>query len=553
MPKEFGGTLHKPLKAKFSSDPKGCFKFQGNYYFNEHPVGAARAERSPHCKLTCEPEYVAGENGAGRCPSDTVALSASDCKDAVQDFGSSLYGGVVHDPAAPAGCFRFGARLYFNGHARGTGSFGRTPYCRLPCTIEYVVSSDGSNQCPPGSSEISENECHWALGLLGPAMGPFVESKAGDPKGCFRYDKGFYYNKHPVGAPLANRTPVCKQKTDRNVRKRRSGPADVAEERLAPPPASGESNFLTGRPGTDGCPEAYAPLTEEECRRMPEELGGQLNSPFLEDLADDPKGCFSFERGFYFNKHPVGAPRAKRAPVCKRIGAPAIRPPAASRLRRPPRPLDPSVADVASAAASMLAAGGHFVAGNSGTNGCPPSTAVLDETECWEVPKEFGVQGALPSIFVEDSAEDPRGCFQFQEGFYFNKHPVGAPRLGRKPYCKRFSSSSSVGSGAGSAPIQLGEPFARGEGLTVHGSYVAGEPGANGCPPGALTLTELECKFLPQEFIGVLHDPFVEYLPDDPRGCFKFEKGFYFNKHPIGAARLGRTPYCKRPSTTIFE
>uniref|UniRef100_A0A7S0BE83 Uncharacterized protein n=1 Tax=Pyrodinium bahamense TaxID=73915 RepID=A0A7S0BE83_9DINO len=119
--------------------------------------------------------------------------------------------------------------------------------------------------------------------------------------------------------------------------------------------------------------------------------------------------------------------------------------------------------------------------------------------------------------------------------------------MGRRPYCK-----------LGSAPMpRVGEPFgaderpAAGAGSGNHTSFVAGEPGANSCPPGAVAVAELECRGLPKEFTGTLHDPFIENLADDPKGCFKFENGYYFNKHPTGSPRSMRTPYCKRTSGTV--
>lgn len=662
MPKEFGGSLHQPFSVKFNSDPKGCFKFQGNYYYNTHPTGGARDERWPHCKLTCPPDYVAGKNGANECPEGTVALTKGECEDILKDLGKSLFGGEVHDEAAPAGCYRFGARLYFNAHPKGAERIGRTPYCRRTCTIQYVVSEDGASECPSGSVKLNEKECHGAVGLLGAANGPFGESKSVDPSGCFRYQQGFYFNKHPHGKARGNRTLVCKKtsseakhshgrlslagaarwstpehgthppppplvappkptttvKTTTSLARTTTSMAKIpdllqstswlppatstgprsdfsgsaagstnvggndlggndllghdlvgampAASDVEPTPSGGDvigGTYISGDPGTNSCPEGTMPLTSQECYLVPQEFGMGQSRPYDEDVPGDPTGCFSFENKLYYNKHQVGAPREMRIPLCKHVPA-QVEPDSSwegtsGTAGTSLRPEEPAVASeghsavpsVFNSVAAMVGNKGSFIAGNSGTNGCPPNSAVLDQDDCAQVSKEYGDPSRPPSILAENSAEDPRGCFQYEQGFYFNTHPVGSPRLGRKPYCRR---SAAQGPQKQTAMMpKVGEPFARSEGLTIHGSYVPGDPGSNSCPPGAVGLSELECKSLPEAFTGRTHDPFVEYLGDDPRGCFKYEHGFYFNKHPIGTPRPGRTPYCKRPSTTLFE
>lgn len=52
MPHHFGGELHDPLVVVSSGDPRGCFRFWKWYYFNSHPHGSAKKDRTPYCRVT---------------------------------------------------------------------------------------------------------------------------------------------------------------------------------------------------------------------------------------------------------------------------------------------------------------------------------------------------------------------------------------------------------------------------------------------------------------------------------------------------------------------
>jgi hypothetical protein len=79
--------------------------------------------------------------------------------------------------------------------------------------------------------------------------------------------------------------------------------------------------------------------------------------------------------------------------------------------------------------------------------------------------------------------------------------------------------------------------------------YIAGSSGSNRCPYGTVTLTEMDCRQLPERFGGKLHHPLVIDSPGDPRGCFFFFKWYYYNVNREGAGNEGRRPYCKLLAT----
>jgi len=77
-----------------------------------------------------------------------------------------------------------------------------------------------------------------------------------------------------------------------------------------------------------------------------------------------------------------------------------------------------------------------FIKGHGSDNLCPYATVALTKEECLKVPEHFG--GYPNSPFVITSSDDPHGCFGFGNRFYFNMHPIGNSRTGRKVYCKQF-------------------------------------------------------------------------------------------------------------------
>merc|ERR1719282_36247 len=75
------------------------------------------------------------------------------------------------------------------------------------------------------------------------------------------------------------------------------------------------------------------------------------------------------------------------------------------------------------------------------TKGCPYFAVGLTESECRDVPSQFG--GKMNHPFVVKNDDDPRGCFSFHGHFYYNRHDIGGGnRAGRKVYCRRSNVSS---------------------------------------------------------------------------------------------------------------
>jgi len=81
----------------------------------------------------------------------------------------------------------------------------------------------------------------------------------------------------------------------------------------------------------------------------------------------------------------------------------------------------------------------EYIEGYISENGCPYETVALSEVECRRIPGQFG--GALNVPFVITSPDDPQGCFGFNGLYYYNIHPIGVGRQGRKVYCKRLKAA----------------------------------------------------------------------------------------------------------------
>mmetsp|Transcript_26281 Transcript_26281/g.61294 ORF Transcript_26281/g.61294 Transcript_26281/m.61294 type:complete len:394 (-) Transcript_26281:105-1286(-) len=67
-------------------------------------------------------------------------------------------------------------------------------------------------------------------------------------------------------------------------------------------------------------------------------------------------------------------------------------------------------------------------------NRCPYDAVALSQADCRQVPDLVGKQLHRP--FVITSADDPRGCFAFMDWVYYNIHPIGSARRGRRVFCK---------------------------------------------------------------------------------------------------------------------
>merc|ERR1719367_1714739 len=73
----------------------------------------------------------------------------------------------------------------------------------------------------------------------------------------------------------------------------------------------------------------------------------------------------------------------------------------------------------------------EIVARSNFADGCPYYTVGLTESECRNIPSQFG--GKVNHPFVVKNGDDPRGCFSFRGLFYYNQHDIGGgKRTGRK-------------------------------------------------------------------------------------------------------------------------
>lgn len=220
MHREFGGVARPPERS--SEDPAGCFRLRGPHnfwYYNRHPVGAPRPQRTVYCKSS-RPVVAARLGAAAACPRGT-GLGPSECLATAGRLGRPSADFFEDRRDHPRGCFRLegpSRRFYFNNASRGGGA--ADPRHRPFCKDAPVRAVRGSgNVCPPGTHAMTISECRrTALHVGGKVNVPrFVINTATDPKGCFRWNPRptspgvFYYNTHFAGRPEVDRHPYCKQ------------------------------------------------------------------------------------------------------------------------------------------------------------------------------------------------------------------------------------------------------------------------------------------------------------------------------------------------------
>jgi len=339
------------------------------------------------CRRVCSAQYVPAPVSSNHCPAGTEELSEGECYAVPRQYGETRASFVESCSDDPRGCFRFSDKgFFFNKDSLGSSRKDRTPVCRLPVRQRVVAGDNASNGCPDGTVALSQSECRQIREEFGGRLNvPFMVNYASDPRGCFKfsfYGDVYFYNVHPHGSSRPGRTQFCKRTYD--------------------------PDLVAGNTGAPGCPEGSAPLTQQECAGVRESLGGPLGHPFTVTSAVDPPGCFRFrEFGYHYNVHPTGAGRRGRTPYCKRSF------------------------DV------------DYLAGFEGADRCRGGMATLTELECRTLDRAFNKDWHLHDPFVVNFSSDPRGCFGFNGERYFNVHPNGRGRPGRRPYCRSLRSSAS--------------------------------------------------------------------------------------------------------------
>jgi len=225
VPKWFGGTLREPFVVGRSDWPRGCLRLGGNYAYNIDPVGSGDTGKTPLCKreLLQDVAYVVGSDGAGECPPGAVALSRTECRGITSWFQGNLGVPFVEESRdSPIGCFARAERYYFNIHGTGSASKGSTPYCKLTYTVDYVVGSNGDNDCQKDTLPLNEAECRG----LPKRFGGFLSNEfnirdVSQPKGCFRSSdrdgSAYSFNTVEAGSGRRGSTPYCRRGEDQYV------------------------------------------------------------------------------------------------------------------------------------------------------------------------------------------------------------------------------------------------------------------------------------------------------------------------------------------------
>jgi len=158
-------------------------------------------------------ENIPALEGSNDCPAGATKSTPIDCMRMPQ-----VYGGTASNPfqirstADPGGCFTLNHKFWYFNNAPGHGRVARTVYCSCGEASTFQAALDGDNQCPHGTDSLTPEACRLAAVNLGGKVHPGLKIKAaGDPKGCFRFGKTFYFNTHSEGAARFKRQPICKR------------------------------------------------------------------------------------------------------------------------------------------------------------------------------------------------------------------------------------------------------------------------------------------------------------------------------------------------------
>merc|ERR1719362_501098 len=304
-------------------------------------------------------------------------------------------------------------------------------------------------------------------------------------------------------------------------------------------PVMGLSEYIKGYRSEHVCPYGTVARSESECREVPNKFGGELHSPFVITSAEDPQGCFRFNRLYYYNLHPIGGGRTNRQVYCKRLKA-------ALRFQR-------------------------ISSGSCMDYGFLPIT---QRETCEAAAWELQLRLADPRVHLTNNSKRPEGCYYFANAedstgtlwlsSSADSHGNGAteskdPAWMRQPVCVAQTTtmppvllststvmSSTTATSSATSTVTTSTTTLPNHRVPI---YIAGTSGSNRCPYGTVTLTESDCRQLPERFGGKLHHPLVIDSPGDPQGCFFFFKWYYYNVNHEGTGNEGRRPYCKLLST----
>jgi len=266
----------------------------------------------------------------------------------------------------------------------GTKQCKKAAATKKPTKKKFFLAGNGKASCASG--KIDENACKAAAKAL---KTKFIASSAiyaRYPHGCFVLNKKFYYNKGKTGKANKAASPVCC--------------SGCAATKKTTPKKKPAKLVLAGN-GKATCGSKGAPVKNEAgCKAAAKVTKGTFVGSSVK-YNKYPRGCFLVGKKFYYNKGKTGQANKAASPVCVSGGA----------ATKPSKKL-------------VLAGNGKATCGGKGG-------PVQNESGCKAAAK------AMKKPFISSGAYAayPKGCFVYNNKFYYNKGKTGKAHSKASPIC----------------------------------------------------------------------------------------------------------------------
>merc|ERR1712048_1263709 len=144
------------------------------------------------------------------------------CKAAAKALKKQFGGSSTAYTKYPKGCFMAAGKLYYNKGKTGAGNKAAQAVCvatasatKKPTGKKLVFAGSAKTNCAgKGTPVKDEKACQAAAKAMKRQYGGSSATKyVTFPKGCFGYQKKFYYNAGKTGKGKAGASPVCVQVT----------------------------------------------------------------------------------------------------------------------------------------------------------------------------------------------------------------------------------------------------------------------------------------------------------------------------------------------------
>merc|ERR1712048_1144563 len=299
MKRQYGGSS----ATKYVTFPKGCFGYNGKFYYNKGKTGKGKAGASPVCvqvtggatkKPTGKKLIFAGGNKANCAGKGTPVKDIKGCQAAAKALKRPFGGASATKYSQfPKGCFGFNKRLYYNTGKTGKGNAKASPVCVAKAsatkkpTKKLVLAAKGKVNCVGKGTPVQGfNGCKAAAKAIKKTFIAKVSRSAALPKGCLVVNNKVQYNALN-GKANKNAQPVCVQVTGGKKTTPKKGGGKKTTPKKKP-----TKKLVMAAKGKANCAGKGTPVKDiKGCQAAAKALKKQFGSSSMGYTAY-PKGCF---------------------------------------------------------------------------------------------------------------------------------------------------------------------------------------------------------------------------------------------------------------------